>query len=52
MFHGFSMFFNGLLKTGVFFYIILGFEYAFSVFFPCDFSVVSDDIWHCSGFVW
>lgn len=20
--------------------------------FPCDFSVVSDDIWHCSGFVW
>lgn len=42
------MFFNGLLKTGVFFYIILGFEYAFSVFFPCDFSVVSDDIWHCS----
>ncbi len=46
------MFFNGLLKTSVFFYVILGFEYAFSVFLPCDFSVVSDDIWHCSGFVW
>lgn len=20
--------------------------------FQCDFSVVSDDIWHCSGVVW
>lgn len=51
MFHGFSMFFNGLLKTGVFFYTILGLNMLFSVFLPCDFGVVSDDIWHCSALV-
>ena len=46
------MFFNGLLKTGMFFYAIWGFELLFMCVFPCDFSVVSDDIWHCFGFVW
>lgn len=52
VFHGFSMFFNGLLKTGVFFYTILGLNMLFLCVLPCDFGVVSDDIRHCSGFVW
>ena len=46
------MFFNGLLKTGVFFYTILGLNSLFLCVLPCDFSVVSCDRRHCSGFVW
>ena len=49
------MFLNASLKNGVFFYAILGLNMLLPCVLlcvlPCDFGVVSDDIWHCSALV-